>query len=276
MFEELSDILRSTVGPEVLSSMAGLTNALEKHNAVLYKDRINQLRMEANNIDRTVIGDQAIAIVFGQVNALFQQMHITINTETVSIDRISGLLDALLFEPSDDDDEILRLIDAEEDSHEAFVQIVGIKMNVDPAEIIDMIVEVDPECIYAIQEKLLSNLRSTDNAVEGVKEAVVMVNKHANLFGKATIGLESLNSGVGFANIDPQVVIEARKDELLSMQPTELAEQLISICLLGGVTVEEMQEEVMTYAESLLHDPFMIQKVYRTVNDRLIQLRNAQ
>lgn len=275
MFDELSDILRNRVSPEVMSGIAELVVALDKHNAFLYKDRINQLVMSANNHESLTLHDEAISIVFSQVNALLQQMRLVIDVENLRLSRLAQVLEALLFNPSDDDDEIARIIDQGEDPVDVLCDILAIKMNDIPESFMDIILDVPIECIAAIEEKIHQNLRPTEEAVDGLQEITRLLNQHSEMAGVPTIGLESLKEG-NSSEIDPAIIIEQRRSVLVTLNPVELADQLISIVLLSGVELDELQEEVMVYVESVIHDPFDIQKAYKRVVSRVSDLRNVK
>lgn len=275
MFEELSNILRDRVSPEVGSGVAELVSALEKHHAVMYKDRINNLAMDANNRESITLADEAISIVYSQVNALLQQMHLELDVEAIQMSRLALILDALLFDKSDDDDEISRIIEEGEDSVDVFCEILAVKLNLQPEHLMDIVIGVPEECIAAIEEKISKNLSHSDEAVNGVEAIVKMLNRHQDLVGTSTIGMESYSDSNAVVGIDPMVVIERRKDELLKLSPEDLADQLISIAILADVSIDALQAEVMLYVEMIIHDPFAVQKAYKRTVSRMAGLRNA-
>ena len=273
MFDELSDILRNRVSPEVLSGITELTLALEKHDAVMYKDRINQLAMDANNKDQITLHDEAIAIVYGQINALIQQMHLVIDVDNLQMSRLARILEALVFEPSDDDDELVRIIEESEDSVDALVEILAVKLICQPEEIMDVIHVVPEETITAIGEKLQVNLRGSERATEGLQETVKLLNQHAGLTIDTTVGMESLQQSTELVGTDPMVLLEQHREKMLALEPAQMADQVISIVLLSGVGVDELLDEVMSYIEMITHDPFVVQKAYKHTVNRVAELR---
>jgi len=273
MFDELSDILRNRVSPEVLSGISELTLALEKHDAVMYKDRINQLAMDANNKDQITLHDEAIAIVYGQINALLQQMHLVIDVDNLQMSRLARILEALVFEPSDDDDELVRIIEESEDSVDALVEILAVKLICQPEEIMDVIHVVPEETITAIGEKLQVNLRGSERATEGLQETVKLLNQHAGLTIDTTVGMESLQQSTELVGTDPMVLLEQHREKMLALEPAQMADQVISIVLLSGVGVDELLDEVMSYIEMITHDPFVVQKAYKHTVNRVAELR---
>ncbi|MCY1280911.1 hypothetical protein D9M68_19810 [compost metagenome] len=275
MFEELSNILKDRVSPEVGSGIAELVRALEKHNATMYKDRINQLAMNANNIDHIILADEAIAIVYGQINALLQQMHLELDVDNIQMSRLATILEALLFEKSDDDDEISRILEEGEDSVDVFCEILAVKLNTQPETFMDIIIGVPEEVIAAIEDKITKNLGTSDEAVEGLEGIVQMMNRHSALTSGTTIGMESLNASINVVGVDPMTIIEQRKAELLELIPEDLADQVLSIVILAGVAEDEFLSETMTYIEMMLHDPFAVQKAYKRTVSRIAGLRNA-
>ena len=273
MFDELSDILRNRVSPEVLSGISELTLALEKHDAVMYKDRINQLAMDANNKDQITLHDEAIAIVYGQINALLQQMHLVIDVDNLQMSRLARILEALVFEPSDDDDELVRIIEESEDSVDALVEILAVKLICQPEEIMDVIHVVPEETITAIGEKLQVNLRGSERATEGLQETVKLLNQHAGLTIDTTVGMESLQQSTELVGTDPMVLLEQHREKMLALEPAQMADQVISIVLISGVGVDELLDEVMSYIEMITHDPFVVQKAYKHTVNRVAELR---
>lgn len=275
MFDELSTILRDRVSPEVLSGMAELTQALEKHQAVMYKDRINQLMMDGNNKEQITLADEAIAIVFGQVNALLQQMHLTLDVDNIQLSKLARILDALLFTPSDDDQQIADIIEQSSDSVDAFCEILALRLNAEPEEYMDVVLSVPEETITTISEVITKNLSYQDNAVDGVEDIVKLMNRHQGLIGDAvTVGMESLQASSEVVGIDPETLIEQKKELLLQAEPKDLVDQLMSIVILSGIELDELQAEVMTYVESIVHDPLTIQKAYKHLVSRMAALRS--
>lgn len=273
MFDELSDILRDRVSPEVLSGISELTHALEKHDAVMYKDRINQLKMDANNKDQIILADEAIAIIYGQVNALLQQMHLELDVDNIAVARLAAILEALVFEPSDDDDELERIIEEGEDSVDTLLEILAVKINCLPEEIMDVVHGVPEACIEAIANKLRANLLGSEKPIEGLQDTVRLLNQHAELTAVTMIGMESLQNSADMVGTDPMLLLEQYREKMLSLEPSAMADQVISIVLLSGVGVDELQDEVMSYIEMITHDPFVVQKAYKHTVNRVAELR---
>jgi hypothetical protein len=189
--------------------------------------------------------------------------------------RLASILEALLFDKSDDDDAISRIIDEGGDSVDMFCEILAVKMNLQPEAIMDAILGIPVEVIIAIEAKITKNLSTSDEAVDGLEAIVQMVNKHNALATVTTIGMESLNAGIDVVDLDPMTVIEQRKDELTKLPPEDLADHLLSIVILAGVTEDEILSETMTYVEMMLHDPFAVQAAYKRTVQRVAGLRNA-
>lgn len=273
MFEELSDILRNRVSPEIESGMASLSMVLERHHAVMFKDRIIQLRMDANNHESITITDEAIGIVYGQINALLQQMHLSLAVDSVNMEKLAQILEALLFEPSDDDATIATIIGNGDGGTDVLCDILSLRLGVAPEELIDVIVAVPPECIEVISERIEKNLSYGIEAMDGVQQIVQLVSKHQGLVGDSTtLGMESLNEGP-VTGIDPQIVLEQNRERLLKLEPHELVDQIISICLLAGVQTSRLVADAMEYVEVILHDPFAIQKAYKHAIVRVSKLK---
>lgn len=272
MFQELSDILQDTVHPAIYSGMVSLSAALEKHQAVQYKERIIQLRMDANNREPITLADEAISIVYDQVRALTQQMKIELDLDILSMDKLSMILECLVFAPSDNDSEYLAALDAGEDSEETLQEVLAIYMQCDAVELMEYVTGCDGAVIVAIREVVEKNLSYLEKAEEGVQDAVQLLNQHQVLVGeKLTVGMESLQSGTE-VGASAEELVRQSQGRLAELPPEELADQLLSIAIMAKTPRDALQDEVMFFTENIIHDPFMVQKAYKRVNKRLTEL----
>ncbi|MNP88341.1 hypothetical protein D3C85_07230 [compost metagenome] len=272
MFQELSDILQDTVHPAIYSGMVSLSAALEKHQAVQYKERIIQLRMDANNREPITLADEAISIVYDQVRALTQQMKIELDLDILSMDKLSMILECLVFAPSDNDSEYLAALDAGEDSEETLQEVLAIYMQCDAVELMEYVTGCDGAVIVAIREVVEKNLSYLEKAEEGVQETVQLLNQHQVLVGeKLTVGMESLQSGTS-VGASAEELVRQSQSRLAELPPEELADQLLSIAIMAKTPRDALQDEVMFFTENIIHDPFMVQKAYKRVNKRLTEL----
>jgi hypothetical protein len=276
MFQELSDILLDNVHPAIFSGMVSLTRALEKHQAVQYKERIIQLRMDANNREPLTLCDEAIRIVYDQVQALTQQMKIELDLETLNLDKLSMILECLVFSPSDNDSEYLAALDAGEDTVDTLCDILAIYMQCEGVELLEFVLGCDAAVIVVIREVVERNLSYLEKAQEGVQEAVQLLNKHQALVGdKLTVGMEALQAGTEVGTSAEELVKQAG-ERLADMQPEELADNLLSIAIVAKTPNDALQDEVMFFTENIVQDPFVVQKAYKRVNKRLGELAPEQ
>lgn len=272
MFQELSDILLNNVHPAIYSGMVSLTQALEKHQAVQYKERIIQLRMDANNRETTTLTDEAMNIVFSQIRALTQQMKIELDLDVVTLDRLAQILECLVFAPSDNDAEYLEALNAGEDSVETFQEILAVYLQCDSVELIECVLAVDGATIEAVRAVVEKNVSYTIKAVDGVQATVQLLNKHQQLVGeKLTVGMESLNAGMSVGTSAEELVKQAGP-RLLDLKPEELADELLSIAIMAKTPRDALADEAMFFAENIIHDPFVIQKTYKRLTARISEL----
>lgn len=272
MFQELSDVLQNTVNPAIYSGMTALTQALDKHHAVVYKDHVVYLKMNANNREPITLADDAISIVYDQVTALLQQMKIKIDFDTVSMDKLAAIIECLIFDPSDNDSEYLAVLDAGEDNVEILQEILAIYLQCDPVELMDCIHSVSSDTVRAIRDAVEKNLSYRENVQEGVQATVQLLNHYQTQVGeKLTVGLESLQQGLEVGG-DMESMVHQARDTLLDMSPEDLGDNLISIAILAKTPNDALSDEVMHFAEGIVHDPFVVQKVYKRVSKRLSEL----
>lgn len=269
MFEELSDILKGRVDPAVWTGINAIATALEKHNATTWQERIIILRMDANNHDMTSVVEEAQHIIYDQVRALLQQMQIGLELDTLPMEKLALIIEALVFSPNDFDGEALAALEAGEDTLEAFCDVLAIYLNVQPEELMEYVHEVSADCIAAITEKLRQNLSYQDVAVEGVAATIKLLHRHQDLMGeKTSVGLESLHSGVEPGG-DMTTMVESVKDRLSTCEPAALADELLSLAILAKTPYDALEDEVMHFVEGIMDDPFTVQTAYKRVRMRL-------
>lgn len=272
MFEELSDILKGRVDPAVWVGINAITSALEKHSATVWQERIITLRMDANNREMGTVVEEALHIIYDQVRALLQQMQITLELDTLSMDRLAMILEALVFTPNDLDSEALAALEAGEDTVEAFCDVLGIYLNLVPEELMEYVIDVSNQAILAIQEKLGQNLSYREETGEGVAETVRLLNRHQLLVGDTlTVGMESLNQGTA-PGADMTSMVLANRGRLVDLAPDALADELLSLAILSKTPYDALEDEVMHFIEGILNDPFTIQRAFKRIRSRLGEL----
>jgi len=272
MFEELSDILKGKVDPAVWAGVSEITAALEKHQAVQWKERVSALRMDANNHEAATVVDEAIQIIYDQVRALLQQMQISLELDTMPMYRLAGVLDALCFAPSDYDSEALAALEAGEDSVDVFCDIMAIYVNCIPEELMEFVVEVSGNAVTAMAEKLSQNVSYTELPGDGVQDTVRLMNRHQQLVGTVlTVGMESLQGGMTVGG-EMRTLVEANRTRLADLEPTSLVDELLSLAILAKTPYDALQDEVMHFVEAIVDDPFHTQKAYKRVQSRLSAL----
>jgi len=272
MFEELSDLLKGKVDPAVWAGVSAIATALEKHQATQYKERIQTLRMDANNHDAITLVDEALHIVYDQVRALLQQMQLGLELDTLPMERLGMLLDGLLFVPTDLDQEMLLAIEAGEDSIEAFTDVMAVYLNCAPEELMEFVTDVSADVIAAIGEKLRQNLSYQEQAIDGVQQTVRLINRHQQLVGSTTLGMESFTNGMDVGT-SIKTLVEHHKARLAGLPADKLSDELFSLCLLAQVPMEALSDEVMHFIEAILDDPFTVQQAFKRVRIRMINLQ---
>ncbi|MNZ13309.1 hypothetical protein D3C78_302050 [compost metagenome] len=269
MLQELSDILQDKVHPAIYDGIEAIVQSLEKYKAVGYKDRILLLRMNANNRETITLCDEAIGLVYAQVRALLAQMQVTLELDTLPMEKLAGILDCLVFAPSDNDYEFLTAVNAGEDSVDTFCNILAIYMACEPEEVMEYIVNVTGDVILAIKEKVEQNLNYTDQGEEGVQSTVRLMNKLQKVVGeKLTVGMESLQGGMAVGG-SAEEMFKAARERLADLQPEDLADQVLSIVILAGTSSDAIVDETMFFIESMIDDPFVVQKAYKRAVARL-------
>lgn len=272
MFQDLADILLNKVHPAIYDGVLSITQALEKHQAVRYKELIIQLRMDANQQDQQIITDKAIHIVYDQVRALLQQMRLELDLDVLPMDKLAMMLECLVFEQGDNDPEYLAALDAGEDTLETMAEIFAVYLQCDSIELMEYVTQVSGDTLLAVREKVEQNLSHNTEVFENVQETVQLVNGLQRLVGeKITVGMESLQSGIE-VGASAEEMVKQLAPRLSEMKPDELADNLLSIAILAKTPRDALLDETMFFAENLIHDPFDVQKAYKRAKSRIAEL----
>ncbi len=274
MVEELAVLLHNRVDPSVWDGVLALTQALEQHRAILYKDRLARLVMEANNLDSVTLVDETMGIIYGQVEALLSQMQIRLDYDCLNHQRVAEILTVFLFHPNDLDEQALAAIGQGDDGVETLTEVLAVYLNEEPVALIEAVVEVGEDVIPVIELVLQQNLSYQDEAVEGVQETVALMNRHQDLVGQnVTLGMEALKEGTAVSTAFEELV-QQHREQLQNVPDDQLGDQLLSLALLARVDHIALKEEIMHFVEALRDDPIAIQRVYKRLIPRIDQLRS--
>jgi len=272
MFEELSEIVKDRIDPAAWMGILTIATALEKHQATLWKEHIFHLGMDANQHDPASLADEARRIIYVQVRALLEQMQITLDIDALPMATLAAIIEALLFNPSDDDRDIAAVLEAGEEGVDVLCDILAIQLNCLPEELMEFVLEVSSATILAIHDRVNRNLEYSTESVEGVQDTTRLINHHQTIVGtQLTIGMESLQGGTA-VGVAPLAVLAANSDRLLSATPERMADELISIALLAKTPRDALEDEVMHLTESMVDDPFVVMGVLKQVVKRLKEL----
>jgi len=275
MFDEIATLLQDRVDPVVWEGLLDLTRALEQHQAILYKEQLHHLIMDANNLDTTALVDRVIAIIYGQVTALLGQMKIELDLDQVTHQTLAAILNALTFAPNDQDEYALSALQQGDDPLEILAEVVSVYTGADPIEYLPVITSVAMTTLQSIESTLQRNLSYNEESQSGVQEAVLLLNRQQQLIGTAlTVGMESLQAGVPIGT-DTTTMVEQHREILVTMSADTLADALLSIALLGNIPHDALEDEVMHFVESIVDDPLGIQKTYKRLKVRLSALKDA-
>jgi hypothetical protein len=272
MLQEFLQLIEHHVDPSTKDSLLGLTQALEKHGAVLYKDHLYDLFTMANEIDRGELADRARIIIYAQVNVLLSQMRIVIDTDQLSIDDITDILNTLVLEPSDYDQEALDAINQSEDDIEALSEMLSVFTTKETVEYMPVIMSVDNHTIEAISKKLETNLSYSIEGISSLNETIQAMHRHQALVGdKPTVAMEMLHNGYP-VHTSHRVILGKDIAELLSLSPERIADELISAVIMSGVDKEAVCDEVSHLIESYIDDITLLQKTHMRSKERLKQM----
>lgn len=274
MFDEIATLLQDRVDPLVWEGLMDLTRGLEQHQAILYKEQLHHMIMDANNIDTTALVDRAIAIIYGQVTALLRQMQIELDLDQVTHQSLAAILTALVFAPNDQDEYALAAVQQGDDPLELLAEVLSVYTGVDAIEYLPVITSVSLATIQSIEAKLQRNLSYVEESQAGVREAVVLLNQQQQLVGTTmTLGMESLHAGVPVGT-DATTLVEQHRDVLVTLPADTLADALLSIAILAKVPYDALEDEVMHFVESIVDDPVAIQKTYKRLRERISTLKD--
>lgn len=272
MFEDLNRIIQGRVEENMWIGINALVAAFEKHKAFGWKEQITNLVMIGDNEDASTLTDRAIGILYAQAEALFQQMKIRINLEDLRIDLLADLVDALIFEPSDMDGEILAALQAAEDSTEAFCSAIGIRTSKEPEEWMEYVEDVSTFTVEAMIAVVNKSVERQKYSEEDVEKCLGMMNKHQTLIPVGTsLGMEALGEGVEIGT-SMSVMVEHYKAKIGDSTPEQVVDHLISLALLANTHKECLEDEVLFFLEQIYTEVFDMMKVTKLLKARLAGL----
>lgn len=273
MYEDLSRLLEGRVDPVYWTALCALVAALEKHEAVLWKDQITHLVTNGDNLDYAVLTDQAVAILYAQVEVLVQQMRITLDLSNLRPAMLADMLEALAFRPSDLDAELLAAVQAADDSVEAICNIFGVKLNQAPEYFMEYVLAVSDLTIQQIVTVLQRQVEQAEYSEYDVRAILGQLNKHQALVpGNVTAAMESLGAGVPVGT-QMQVLVDTHNDRLTGGNIEGSVDDLISLAVMANTNMEALHDEVGFFLDQLYPEIFERQKAEKHLNKRLEALK---
>ena len=272
MFEDLSRILQGRVEESVWIGANALAAALEKHCATGWKDQVTNLLMIGDNEDASTLQERAIGILYGQCEALFQQMKIRIEMEDLRIGLLATLVEAVLLEPNDQDGEILAALQAAEDATEAFCNAIAIRTSTQPEEWMEYVHDVSSFTVAVMIEVVNKSVERQAYSMEDIEKCLGQVNKYQTLVPAGrTLGMEALDSGVGIGT-SMSVLVDHYKDKIGESTPEQVVDHLVSLALLANTPTDALEDEVTFFLEQIYPDLFDVMKVSALLKARLTRL----
>lgn len=276
MFEDLKLIVEGRTEPTLYAGIAALEAALEKHNASGWKELITNLVTTGDSDDGSTIVEHAVGILYMQVEALFQQMKIVLNLESITITKLADIVEALLFEPSDLDGQILAAVEASDDSVDAFVNALGIKLNLLPEEVMEYVESVSEHTIEALKGVLSRSTDQSEYADPEMKAVLGLLNQYQTLSGpgQASLGMEALTSGMPVGT-PMELMVEHYNGRIDPTQHESTIDQLISLAIMAKTPKDALEDEVLHFMEQFYPDLFDFQKARKVLLQRLKSLNEA-
>jgi hypothetical protein len=268
MYDDLAQVLNGRTSPELYSGIDSICNALEKHKATGWKDLITRLMID-NEDDSTTLVDRAVGIVYMQVEALFKQMNIKLDLDVMNMTVLANVIEALAFEPSDFDGEILAALQASDDSVDALCNALAIKLNVPVESTIEYVLGVSDATIIQLTSVVQRSSENEEFLPENLEEILGNVNKHQTMVttGK-TLGMEALAAGVRCGTHMP-VMVEYYKQELDPASPETIVDNLLSLALVAGIPKDAIEDEVVFFLEQIYPEIFEFQRARKFLVRRL-------
>lgn len=278
MFDDLKLIIDGRTEPTLHAGIAALEAALEKHHATGWKELITNLVVTGDSDDGSTIVERAVGILYMQVEALLQQMHIKLELETLTITKLADIVEALLFEPSDLDGQILAAVEASDDSVDALVNALGIKLNLLPEEVMEYVLSVSEDTIEAMKAVLSRSVNQEEYGDPDLKAVLGLLNQYQTLSGpgQANLGMEALTSGMAVGT-SMELMVEHYNGQG-RIDPTQYEstiDQLISLAILAKTPKDALEDEVLHFMEQFYPDLFDFQKVRKVLLQRLSAMREA-
>lgn len=272
MFEDLSRILQGRVEESMWIGANALAAALEKHCATGWKEQITNLVMIGDNEDAPTLQERAIGILYAQAEALFQQMKIRVNLEDMRISILATLVEALMFEPNDQDGEILAALQAAEDATEAFCNAIAIRTSTQPEEWLEYIHDVSSFTVAVMIEVVNKSVERQQYSEADIEKCLGQINKYQTLVPAGrTLGMEALDTGVGIGT-SMSVLVDHYKDKIGESTPEQVVDHLVSLALLANTPADALEDEVMFFLEQIYTDLFDVMKVTALLKTRLTRL----
>lgn len=269
MFEDLDKIVKGQVEPTMWTGISALVAAFELHKATLWKEQVTNLVMIGDNEEASTLVDRVLGILYGQAEALFQQMLIRVELEDLRVGKLAELVEALAFEPNDQDGEILAAMMASEDAVEALCDAVAIKTGMEGVEWMEFIQEVSPFTIEALTKVVNRSVERQQVTQEDVQVILGRVNKYTTLIPAGTsIAMEALGTGVQ-PGTSMSTLVEKYKDRMDVANHEAVVDHMISLALLSNTPPDCVEEEVQFFLEQVYPELFDMQKANKILTKRL-------
>lgn len=266
------ETMQSTYTPEYIDSILMLENVIVNAGDKRFEEAVTLIAAQVSNHEALDISDTVVNHLIDVSIGFLEELEIEVNPD-IPLDVLSKTIDALVkFDSSEDDEDILNILEVESDPKEVLIQLLLIKTDLDETTLFENVYNVSENQIRNLHDLVTSWLDDKDESdVDTYDEIDILSTVQSYLdMEDATLAKQAIDDempmGVGIESM-----LNRYGDYMLNMSLESVVTNLVGLHIMAGDNKDNIVEEVLESARCYtLDDDMTFEMNVRKQTNKLI------
>lgn len=266
------ETMQSTYTPEYIDSILMLENVIVNAGDKRFEEAVTLIAAQVSNHEALDISDTVVNHLIDISIGFLEELEIEVNPD-IPLDVLSKTIDALVkFDSSEDDEDILNILEVESDPKEVLIQLLLIKTDLDETTLFENVYNVSENQIRNLHDLVTSWLDDKDESdVDTYDEIDILSTVQSYLdMEDATLAKQAIDDempmGVGIESM-----LNRYGDYMLNMSLESVVTNLVGLHIMAGDNKDNIVEEVLESARCYtLDDDMTFEMNVRKQTNKLI------
>ena len=249
------ETMQSAYTPEYIDSILILENVIKEAGDERFEESVSLIAAQVNNHEALDISDAVVNHLIDVSINFLNELEIEVNPD-IPLDVLSKVIEALVkFDTSEDDEEILNILEVESDPKEVLIQILTLKTNLDETTLFESIYDVSEKQIHNLHELVSEWLDDNSEPDTDTYDEIDILSTVQSYLDAEDAELaqqaidDEMPMGVGIESM-----LNRYGDYMLNMSLESVVTNLVGLHIMAGDNKETIVEEVLESARGYTLD----------------------